>query len=576
MSVFHDLREEIISFVKKAYNVDDVSHIVVEAPKDNFNGDLASNAAMVLASKVQDKPREIAAQIKDALSDLSYVAHIEIAGPGFLNFTIKPSLWQDNLFEIIKKGEKYGCNNIGKSRKVNVEYVSANPTGPMHIGHARGAVYGDALANLLDACGYDVTKEYYINDAGNQIDTLLRSAFLRYKEEAIDENIDIPEGLYPGDYLIPVGKKLFEKYGADLLSKDESEMMKQIRDEVLEAMMDLIKNDLLEIGVKHDVFFSEAGLHSEKKIEKAIELLEKKDLIFEGTLPPPKGMAQEDWVAKEQTLFRSTYFGDDQDRPVKKSDGSWTYFAADMAYGADKVARGFESVIVVLGADHSGYVKRMEAIIKSLSEGKVECDIKLCQLVNYLEDGDLVKMSKRAGTFTTVRDVIQEVGKDIVRFIMLTRKNDIPLDFDIEKVKDQSKDNPVFYVNYAHVRALSILRNAKQSCGDAYEAYTKQECDLSLLTTEEEMDLMKLLASWPKILEGAAVNYEPHRIAFYLMNLASSFHSLWNLGKENNDYRFVIEEDTKLTSSRLMLVEAVRLVVNSGLKLIGTTPMNKM
>lgn len=576
MNIYNKLRDEIINFAKKKYDGKDFDQIVVESSKENFKGDLASNAALVLSSQLKKNPREIATEIKSSLSDLEYVVDIEIAGPGFLNFTIDKKIWQENLLDVLEKESQYGFSNIGKSRKVNVEYVSANPTGPMHIGHARGAVYGDALANLLQATGYDVTKEYYVNDAGNQIDTLLKSAFLRYKEFATEENVVIPEGLYPGDYLIPVGKKLHEKYLTELLEKDESEMLKIIREDVLSDMMDLIRRDLSELGIKHDVFFSEETLHKDNRVENSIAKLEKKDLVFNGTLPPPKGKEQKDWVSKEQVLFRSTYFGDDQDRPIQKSDGSWTYFASDIAYAEDKISRDFKTLIVVLGADHSGYVKRMEAIVKAFSDSKVECDIKLCQLVNYLEDGDLVKMSKRAGTFTTVRDVVQEVGKDIVRFIMLTRKNDITLDFDIEKVKDQSKDNPVFYVNYAHVRAISIIRNCREILKPAYELYARREINLSLLESEEEISLMKLIASWPKILEGAAVNYEPHRIAFYLMNLASNLHSLWNLGKENNNYRFVIEDDVELTAARLVLVEAVRIVLNNGLKLIGTNPMEKM
>lgn len=576
MNIFHSLREEIVKIVEANYKVDDTSQIVVETPKDSFNGDLSTNAAMALASKVGEKPREIAIKIKEALSSLDYIAHIEIAGPGFLNFTITSSVWQENLMDILQNKEKYGLSNIGKNKKVNVEYVSANPTGPMHIGHARGAVYGDALANLLAVCGYEVTKEYYINDAGSQIDNLLQTAFIRYKECALDENIEIPEGLYPGDYLIPVGKKLFEKYGKDLLSKKEEEVPDLIRDFVLSEMINIIKRDLKDMGVVHDHFFSEAEMVKSGAIEKSIEKLKKKELIFKGILPPPKGKEHDNWVSKEQLLFRSTAFGDDQDRPIQKGDNSWSYFASDIAYADDKISRGFNSVVVVLGADHSGYAKRMEAVIHALSEGKVESDIKLCQLVNYLEDGDLVKMSKRAGTFTTVADVIREVGKDIVRFIMLTRKNDVTLDFDLDKVKEQSKDNPVFYVNYAHVRALSIINNAKDSCPVGHDIYEGLKGDLNLLMSEEEIQLMKQLASWPKILEGAAIHFEPHRIAFYLQNLAASFHALWNLGKENNDYRFVIENDENLTAARLMLVDAVRIVINNGLKVIGVEAVEKM
>lgn len=576
MNIYHSLREEIVKVVQANYKVDDTSQIVVETPKDSFNGDLASNVAMALASKVGEKPREIAIKIKEALSSLDYIAHIEIAGPGFLNFTITSSVWQENLMSILQMQEKYGLSNIGKNKKVNVEYVSANPTGPMHIGHARGAVYGDALSNLLITCGYDVTREYYINDAGSQIDNLLKTAYLRYKECALDENIEIPEGLYPGEYMIPIGKKIFEKYGKDLLSKKEEEVSDLIRDFVLGEMMNIIKGDLKKIGITHDKFFSESEMVASGAIEKSIEKLKKQNLIFKGTLPPPKGQEHDNWISKEQLLFRSTSFGDDQDRPIQKGDNSWSYFASDIAYADDKISRGFNSLIVVLGADHSGYAKRMEAVIHALSDGKVETDIKLCQLVNYLEDGDLVKMSKRAGTFTTVADVIREVGQDIVRFIMLTRKNDVTLDFDLDKVKEQSKDNPVFYVNYAHVRALSIINNAKETCPDAYVSFESLKGDLSLLMSEEEIQLMKLLASWPKVLEGAARHFEPHRLAFYLQSIAASFHSLWNLGKENNDYRFVIEGDNNLTAARLMLVDSVRIIIANGLKVIGVEAVEKM
>lgn len=576
MNIYHSLREEIIKIVESLYKIDDTSQVVVESPKDSFNGDLSSNAAMALASKVGEKPREIAMKLKEALSPLSYIAHIEIAGPGFLNFTIHSSIWCENLTSIIEKGEKYGFVDIGKSKKVNVEYVSANPTGPMHIGHARGAVYGDALARLLSNCGYEVTKEYYVNDAGSQIETLMKSVLIRYKEFALDQNIEIEEGLYPGQYLVPVGQKLFEKYGKELLDIAEEEAYKMIRDIVLDEMMLLIRSDLAEIGIEHDVFFSEAKLVKSGAIEKSVAKLEEKKLVFKGILPPPKGKEHENWEAKEQLLFKSTDFGDDQDRPLQKGNGNWAYFASDIAYADDKIARGYDALIVVLGMDHSGYAKRMLAVIEALSEGKVETDIKLCQIVNYLEDGDLVKMSKRAGTFTTVKDVVSEVGKDIIRFIMLTRKNDITLDFDLDKVKEQSRDNPVFYVNYAHVRALSILNNAKDTCMEAYDIFQGRKSDAALLMSEEEIQLMKLLASWPKIVEGAAIHFEPHRIAFYLQSLAATFHSLWNLGKENNDYRFVIDGDVNLTAARLMLVDAVRIIIDSGLRVIGVNPMEKM
>jgi len=576
MNIYNSLRDEIVKIVKEIYDFHDVEHIVVETPKDSSNGDLSSNVAMVMASRLKQKPKDIALKLKEALLSLPYITAIDIAGPGFLNFKVDVSFWRENLAVILKEGEKYGISNIGHTKKVNIEYVSANPTGPMHIGHARGAVYGDALANLLKTTGFDVTKEYYINDAGSQIDNLLKTALLRYREQVLDENIDIPEGLYPGEYMIPVAKKLHEEFGKDLLEKDEQESLKLIRNIVLDEMMQIIKRDLEEIGIKHDVFFSETDLVASGSIPKSIKILEEKGLIFKGTLPPPKGKEQENWIAKEQLLFRSTAYGDEQDRPIQKVDGSWTYFASDIAYANDKIARNFDSVIMILGADHAGYAKRIEGVFDALSNGRMQTEIKLCQLVNYLENGDPVKMSKRSGTFTTVDDVIKEVGKDIIRFIMLTRKNDMGLDFDLQKVKEQSKDNPVFYVNYAHVRSRSILNNAKDTCLKAYEKFQAKSANTSLLAQEEEIELMKMLALWPKVLEGAAIHFEPHRVAFYLQNLAGFFHSLWNLGKEKNNYRFISPSDSELTAARLMLVDAVRIVISSGLKIIGVDAMEKM
>lgn len=576
MNIYKILKEEIGKIVHNLYKIEDCAQIVVESPKDPLNGDLSTNAAMVLATKVQKNPREIAMALKEELAKNAYIAHIEIAGPGFINFTIQSSVWQQNLLTILKDGYKYGFSNIGQNKKVNVEYVSANPTGPMHIGHARGAVYGDILANLLTACGYDVTKEYYINDAGGQIDSLVRSALLRYKEVTLQQIIDIPEGLYPGKYLIPVGEKLHAKYGDKLVSMPELDALKLIRKFVIDEMMDIIRLDLKNMGIEHEVFFSEQSLHDSKKIDSAVEKLRAKDLVYTGVLPAPKGKVQEDWVSKPQLLFKSTAFGDDQDRPIQKSDGNWAYLGADIAYADDKIARGFNQIIVVLGADHGGYVKRMEAIVKSLSDNKVGIDIKLCQLVNYVENGDLVKMSKRAGTFTTVRDVVNEVGKDIIRFIMLTRKNDVSLDFDLVKVKEQSKDNPIFYVNYAYVRARSIVQHALATSLVASEIFNNQKCDMTLLASEEEIQLIKLLASWPRTLEGAAIHFEPHRIAFYLQTLAASFHSLWNLGKENNDYRFVIEKNPELTAARIALATCVKNVIHAGLDVIGVVPADKM
>ncbi len=577
MNIFYRLHSDIIAASNAI--IDSTEHsdgIAVEIPKDSQNGDLSTNAAMILAPKIKSSPKDIAIKLKTSLETLPYISKIEIAGPGFINFTIKSIEWQNSLIEILKKGKNYGANNVGSGIKVNVEYASPNPTGPMHIGHARGAVYGDALSRLLIQCGYEVTKEYYVNDAGAQVLDLARSTFLRYKEYCTGEAANIPAGLYPGEYLIPVGVKLATEYGDKFLHQKEEEYLPVIKKFAITEMLKVIKADLLEIGVAHEVFFSEQSLHDENKVAGTIDRLTKLGLIYEGILPPPKGKVHEEWDARPQLLFKSTEFGDDQDRALQRSDGSWTYFAGDIAYTADKISRGFDNLIFVLGADHGGYVKRIEAVVKSLSDGKVTSDVKLCQLVNYVENGVPVKMSKRSGNFTTVKDVVREVGKDIVRFMMLTRKNDVILDFDLIKVTQQSKDNPVFYVQYAYVRANSVIANAKEQLPESYKTFCDNNYDLSLLSSEEELQLIKLLASWPRVLEGAARYFEPHRIAFYLQNLASTFHSLWNLGKENNDYRFIITDKPDLTASRLALLRAMAHVIDSGFDIIGIDALEKM
>ncbi|MES2214518.1 MAG: arginine--tRNA ligase [Pseudomonadota bacterium] len=577
MNIFNLLKQDVLNAASKlTQNAAELANIVIEMPRDSLNGDLSTNAAMLLASSLKRPPRDIAMELKEALQTLPYIAHIEIAGPGFINFIIHAAFWQKTLSNILTQGLSYGTSNVGNGKKINVEYVSANPTGPMHIGHARGAVYGDALARLLIKCGFDVTKEYYINDAGAQITVLAESAFLRYQEYCTGEKAHIPEGMYPGEYLCLVGENLAEKYGKQLLGMKAEEYLPLIRPFAVEEMLELIKRDLLQLGIEHDVFTSEQKLHDEGKIEKAIATVEDLGLLYEGTLPIPKGKAQDNWEERSQLLFKSTAYGDDQDRALKKADGSWTYLAGDLAYTADKIERGFDSLILVLGADHGGYVKRMEAITKALSGGKVESDIKICQMVNYVENGSPVKMSKRAGSFSTVRDVVLEVGGDIIRFMMLTRKNDAVLDFDLVKVKEQSKDNPVFYVQYAYVRSKSILANAKEKLPESSKMLDENNIDLTLLSSEEEIRLIKLLAAWPKIVELAAIHFEPHRIALYLQSVASTFHSLWNLGKENNDYRFVIEDNKDLTAARLALVSAMGYVIHSGFDIIGIEVLEKM
>lgn len=557
----------------------DFSRIVVEPPKDETHGDLATNAAMVLAKDAKQKPREVAEKLAAKLKAAPHVAKVEVAGPGFINLSLDSSFWLQVLRAAIMSGKDFGRTEMGRGEKVNVEYVSANPTGPMHVGHGRGAVFGDALARLLAFAGYDVTREYYINDAGAQVDVLARSAFLRYREALGDEIGDIPEGLYPGDYLIPVGKALAETHGRTLLQKPDSDWLPVVRETAISIMMDMIREDLAALEIRHEVFFSERSLTAggKDKVAETIEFLRHAGHVYEGRLPPPKGAPVEDWEDREQTLFRATAFGDDVDRPLMKSDGSYTYFAADMAYHRDKIERGFETLIDVWGADHGGYVKRMNAAVKALSAGKVALDVKLCQLVRLLRAGEPVKMSKRAGSFVTLREVVDEVGVDPVRFMMLFRKNDAQLDFDLAKVIEQSRDNPVFYVQYAHARGRSVFRNAKEALSslDA-SVQALGEADLSLLSDEAELGLVRKLAQWPRLVESAAEFHEPHRVAFYLYDLASAFHSLWNKGKDAPHLRFIIEDNTRLTLARLSLVHGLVAVLASGLAILGVRAAEEM
>ncbi|MCC8377189.1 MAG: arginine--tRNA ligase [Rickettsia endosymbiont of Graphium doson] len=576
MNIFNKLKHDIITASTQLYNNSEIAnHASIETPKDSFNGDLSSNIAMIIAAKENVPPREVALKFKEILNELPYIASIEIAGPGFINFTIKADSWHTAIKDILQNESKFFEIDIDKNKNINIEYVSANPTGPMHIGHARGAVYGDVLANILKKVGYPVMKEYYVNDAGSQINDLVSTVILRYRE-ALGEKITITEGLYPGEYLIPVGQALAKEYGDKLLSMDEPERFKIVKNFAIQKMLDLNKEDLKELGVKHDVFFSEQTLHDNSKIEKTVKLLTDMGLIYEGSVPAPKGKVHAEWENRTQELFKSTKYGDDQDRPIRKADGSWTYFASDLAYAKDKIDRGANHLIYVLGADHSGYVKRIEAIVKALGKEQVKVDVKICQLVNFVENGVPVKMSKRLGTFASVQDVNHEVGKDIIRFMMLTRENNKTLDFDLVKVKEQSKENPIFYVQYAHVRTLSILSKAMETIPQSYNSFEAGTYDLSLLSSEEEIEIIKLLASWTKTLETAAKYFEPHRVAFYLINLASKFHALWNFGKENNDYRFIIENNVELTTARLALAKAIQKIIASGLEVIGVESMERM
>jgi arginyl-tRNA synthetase len=551
----------------------DLSAVSVEPPRDPAHGDMATNAAMVLAKPSGSEPRAIAEALAERLRADPRIASAEVAGPGFLNLRLAPDLWRSVVKAALEEGAGYGRSAMGAGRKVNVEFVSANPTGPMHVGHARGAVFGDALAALLSYAGHAVTREYYINDAGAQVDVLARSAYERYRE-AHGLSPEIAEGLYPGDYLIPVGLALKEKYGAALLDQAEAEWLTPVREFATERMMAMIREDLAALGVRMDVYSSEKAIHVSGRIEAAIDTLRGMGLIYEGVLDPPKGKAPEDWEPREQTLFRSTAHGDDVDRPIKKSDGSWTYFAPDIAYHYDKVQRGFDLLIDVLGADHGGYVKRLKAVVGALSGGKVVLDVKLIQLVKLFKNGAPFKMSKRAGTFVTLRDVVDEVGADVTRFVMLTRKNDAALDFDFAKVLEQSKDNPVFYVQYAHARVCSVLRKAAEAGIDVSDAVLAG-ADLSALSHEAETQLMKKLAEWPRLVEIAAKGFEPHRVAFYLYELASEFHALWHRGNETESLRF-LQGDAAFSQAKIALARATAVVISAGLAILGVTPLEEM
>lgn len=557
----------------------DVSRVVVEPPRDQSHGDLATNAAMVLAKEARMKPRDLAERIASKLAATPHVAKVDVAGPGFINLSLDAAFWPKVLSFALMAGLDFGRSGLGAEEAVNVEYVSANPTGPMHVGHCRGAVFGDALARLLAFAGFSVTKEYYINDAGAQVDVLARSAFLRYREALGEEIGAIPDGLYPGDYLVPVGRALVAAHGPALKAMEEGEWLPLVKGFTIDAMMAAIRDDLDALGIDFDVFFSERSLVSAAadKVGTTIEALRTSGEVYEGRLPPPKGAPIEDWEDREQTLFRSTDFGDDVDRPLKKSDGSYTYFAGDIAYHKDKVERGFLKMIDVWGADHGGYVKRMQAAVKAVSAGKATLHVELIQLVRLFRNGEPVRMSKRAGSFVTLRDVVDEVGRDAVRFMMLFRKNDAPLDFDLAKVLEQSRENPVFYVQYAHARAKSILRNA-------FEAFPKlpeepaayADARLDRLDDEGELGLLKRLASWPRVVEQAAAACEPHRIAFYLHDVASDFHAQWNRGKDLPYLRFIMENDEELTMARLALVQGVAAVLASGLKVLGVDAVDEM
>ncbi|MCB6177023.1 arginine--tRNA ligase [Rhodobacter sp. Har01] len=579
MNLFAEIRSAVVDALGRMTDEGllpsglDMSAVAVEPPRDAAHGDMATNAAMVLARGAGKPPREIAEALAAQLMQDPRIEGADVAGPGFLNLRLAPAVWHGVVRDALVHGLNYGRSQSGAGQKVNVEFVSANPTGPMHVGHVRGAVVGDALSNLLAFAGWEVTREYYINDGGAQVDVLARSAYERYRE-AHGLEPEIREGLYPGDYLIPVGEALKAKYGESLLDKGEQFWLAEVRDFATDMMMQMIRDDLAQLGVRMDVYSSEKALYGTGQIEAAIETLRGMGLIYEGVLEPPKGKTPEDWEPREQTLFRSTAHGDDVDRPVKKSDGGWTYFAPDIAYHHNKVKRGFDQLIDIFGADHGGYVKRMKAAVSALSNGRVPLDIKLIQLVKLWKNGEPFKMSKRAGTFVTLRDVVEMAGADVTRFIMLTRKNDVALDFDFDRVLEQSKDNPVFYVQYANARVNSLLRKARD-LGIAVDDTALMASDLSELDHPAQLDLAKKIAEWPRLVDIAARNNEPHRVAFYLYELASDLHAIWNAGNDDPALRFLSHAAHK-TAAKIALARAVGVVICTGLGILGVTPVEEM
>ncbi|NCB49124.1 MAG: arginine--tRNA ligase [Alphaproteobacteria bacterium] len=583
MNIFTKLKEDIEDLLKseikkgtfEAIEEDLLSRFSVEPPRDASFGDMSTNVCLVLASRFHKKPFEMAEILMEKLKAFPDIESVEKAGAGFLNMRMKPQFWAKQLEEILKEGSAYGESFIGNNEKVNIEFTSANPTGPLHVGHARGAIFGDCLSSLLQKVGYDVTREYYINDAGAQVAKLAKSTYLRYLE-ALGEKIDeIPEGLYPGEYLKDVGALIVQEDGEKWKNASEEEYLPYFKKKTIHEMMRLIKTDLELAGIKFDVFSSEKKIAESGQVDKVMKILTDKGLVYEGELPPPKGLkSDEDWEPHKMTIFKSTEFGDEVDRPLKRADGSYTYFTPDIGYQLNKYERGFKKLIMVLGADHAGYVARMKAAVKAVTEGKASIDFELGQMINFSENGVPMKMSKRAGTLVWFRDLLNDVGKDVTRFYMMTRKNDSQLEFDLVKVKEQSKDNPVFYVQYAHARAASVRKKAENFFNTKADEFIK-DADLSLLG-EEEIALVKRLATWPRQVEMAASVYEPHRLSYFLYDVASDFHSLWNLGRTDETKRFIDEGNVDLTKARIALVLGMMNVIASGLQIFGVTPAEEM
>ena len=578
MNIVNYYREAISDIILDEFSLknDDIKNISFEFPKETGLGDFSTNAAMALAGKLKKAPNEIAESIVHFLNKNPDIENVDIAGKGFINIKIKKKVWQNLIYEIIKNKSSYGDTDLGNKEKINVEYVSANPTGPLHVGHTRGAVFGDTLSNILVKVGYDVCREYYVNDAGEQIDKLARSSFVRYQESCGIDSVSIPEGLYPGDYLISVGDQIKEIYGNELLDKEEVYWLPLVKEISIYEMLKTIKKDLKSLNIEHDVFTSEFDLLNNGFVEKIFNELNNKDLLYEGETSPPKGSDLKEWVKKKHILFKSKNFGDDEDRVVKKHDGSWTYFMPDIAYHKDKSIRGFKKMINVWGADHSGYISRVTSAVNAITDNKASLEVKVCQLVRLTRGNEVVKMSKRSGSFITLKEMVDEVGRDAVRFMMVTRKNDAPLDFDYELVKEQTKDNPIFYIQYAHARICSVIRRVKEDKLFEVNDESLLESDVNLLDKVDDIELIKIVSNFPRIIEQSAIYREPHRLAFYLKDLASSFHSYWNLGNENADFKVINKEDINVSRARLALIRSVGITIAEGLNLLGIEALEEL
>ena len=578
MNIVSYYREVISNIISDEFSLskDDIKNISFEFPKEEILGDFSTNAAMVLAGKLKKSPNEIAKSIINLISKNPDIEHVDMAGKGFINIKIHKKVWQNLVKKIINSKSSYGDAIIGNNEKINVEYVSANPTGPLHVGHTRGAVFGDTLSNILKKVGYDVSREYYVNDAGEQIDKLARSSFIRYQESCGIESISIPEGLYPGDYLISVGDKIKEIYGHDLLEKEESFWLPLVKKISIDEMLIIIKKDLKSLNIEHDVFTSEFDLLNDGFVEKIFNELNDKNLLYEGETSPPKGSDLKEWVKKKHILFRSKNYGDDEDRVVRKHDGSWTYFMPDIAYHKNKSIRGFKKMINVWGADHSGYISRVTSAVNAVTDNKASLEVKVCQLVRLTRGSEVVKMSKRSGSFITLKEMVDEVGRDAVRFMMVTRKNDAPLDFDYELVKEQTKDNPIFYIQYAHARICSVIRKVNEEKLFDTDDVSLLKSDISLLDKKDDIELIKTLSNFPRIIEQAALYREPHRLAFYLKDLASSFHSYWNLGNENTDFKVINKDDVDTSRARLSLIRSAGITISEGLNLLGIEALEEL